>query len=718
MKRSGSRCAVTDRSIRKTPRLRRIVARAAVSIALMMSVSTAHAGKVDTSKRMDALESEVQRLSATAGRLDRTVAPGRGFITRDKAIRRYEDYVYYHLIGRYEQAAEGFYTLVTTASLTDSGFHGDAEWYLAESLYKMGNLRTAEANYRVIVNNESHIFRQDAVRRLLEIYVDLDDEFSFEDLYQSEIVSGRVGSSDLVVYAVGKAFFRKGDIVEAKSTLNDVSRESPYYRKSQYILGAIMVLEGNLDAALQIFRAIVELSVETSDDRRVLDLSLLALGRIHMHRGQFQEASSHYGRISADSEYLADKLYEEVWTYIKQKEELRRVRVENLSGRADDELAVMQRREQDLVQQALRGVDIFLLKFADHQYAGQLRLVRGHLHIQAVEYQQALTAYEGVIADYAPIRERFRDLADSSEKPREYFQKLLAHADAVDGSADQLPAFAVSMVMSDRELSKAITIYRDLEQQRQMLAMSETIIGELRGALQNATGIGGFENIRYEAQFARSLIAQRHFELVELEELVLEDSLSGDARRQLGSLRDPRLAAQAVSLQAVSDGDYARLQSDIDELRRVRQGYRAQVQDATTQGLFSRIDGMHTALRVADRVIADAEGRLVPLEQAELRSIRARFDREVLLVEQQRGDLTKTLAEAEEVSIELTRSGFGRLEDFFADSVLRADVGIVDVYWAQKVEVSDEKRRVIEERNNLRTRILNRFEQVEQKLRI
>ena len=106
------------------------------------------------------------------------------------------------------------------------------------------------------------------------------------------------------------------------------------------------------------------------------------------------------------------------------------------------------------------------------------------------------------------------------------------------------------------------------------------------------------------------------------------------------------------------------------------------------------------------------------MELEELGRIRDRFDVEVANVERQRGELAETLTSAEAVSIALTRSGFGRLEDFFAASVLRADVGIVDVYWAQKVEVSDEKTRVIEERNELRDQISRRFELIEQKLRL
>ena len=173
-----------------------------------------------------------------------------------------------------------------------------------------------------------------------------------------------------------------------------------------------------------------------------------------------------------------------------------------------------------------------------------------------------------------------------------------------------------------------------------------------------------------------------------------------------------------TSLQAIAEADSATVQQDLDALRGQLQPLRRQVSDPRMSDLFSKIDRQHEILWTADRKLSDASRRLGPLESEELTRIRARFDREVAEVDKQRQELESTLTEAQTVSEDLTRSGFGRLEDFFADSVLRADVGIVDVYWAQKVEVSDEKTRVIEERNALRDQISRRFELIEQKLRL
>jgi len=98
--------------------------------------------------------------------------------------------------------------------------------------------------------------------------------------------------------------------------------------------------------------------------------------------------------------------------------------------------------------------------------------------------------------------------------------------------------------------------------------------------------------------------------------------------------------------------------------------------------------------------------------------LKSRFDREVEAVSMQREMLAATTLEAERVSTDLTRAGFGRLEDFFAESLLKADVGIIDVYWGQKIEISDEKTRVLNERRHLSEEIGRRFDLIEQKMKI
>ena len=229
------------------------------------------------------------------------MTPGKGFFTEDEAVRRYQDMVYLYLIGEYGQAAEGFFALVTTMALGQSGLHWDAEWYLAESLFQMRNGRSAEQQYRQIFETTDHPFRDDAIRRLLEIYVENDDLESFYALYEGEIVSGRVKTSDRITYTVGRAFFGHQDYLHAKTELDAIEQVSPFHFRALYIRGAIAVAEGDLEYAETTFKTLISMPVGTSIDREVWDLSQLALGRISMELGRFEEATTYYEAIAGNS---------------------------------------------------------------------------------------------------------------------------------------------------------------------------------------------------------------------------------------------------------------------------------------------------------------------------------------------------------------------------------------------------------------------------------
>jgi len=728
-------------------------------------------------EQLDRIEVDASQITKTTDSLEEQVAPGRGFITEHQATERYQDYVYLFMVGDYETAAEGFFTLVTTAALSDAGLHRDAEWYLAESLFSMGNLATAEARYQVIADDMQHPFRDDAVRRLLELYASSGQVQAFYALYEQEIVQGRVRPTDIITYAVAKAFYRSDDMPAAKKNFNAFAADSPFYRKARYFLAAIEVREGNLEGALPYFNEIIELSVNTLEDREVLDLSLLGLGRVFYEQGRYQEAAEIYGKIGGDSEYLADKLYEITWTFIKQEE----------------------------FREALRGVEIFLLAYPEHQYAAQLRVLQGHLFMMQENHDDALSAYESVIVDYTPVRDKFADLASSDEDPGQYFQKII-DLDAAAGTAEGLPPFAVAMMLSDAELSRSLTVYRELERQRQNVEISEGLIVELEKVLGSSAGIGGFDQLRYDVLLSQGRGKELMLELLTseiaytracggasvqgpLDAVEAEMKKTADLMQGAGQQRELRQQEKQEELQAVrediekvqqelsalqGEADLIRKQlatttqlnedeiadlenrlGDIDEeiasmTERVGElkGEEATIAKETSSDaaldreviaaiisveksakahrrgcsseeatiLFQRVDGLRTALRHDQSRLGKVRERIETNESSEMGRIRTRFNFEVREVAAQRALLDKTILEAQDVSIGLTRAGFGRLEDFFSESVLKADMGVVDVYWAEKLDVADQKAKVQSEKAALLSDLEARFQLIRQKL--
>ncbi len=763
-----------------------------MAITLLLALGlVATAGIVED---LDRAEVSADELLLTAEQLDHRIAPGRAFINQVDALARFEDNLFKLMIGEYREAAEGFFALVTTGVLQDQGLHRDAEWYLSEALLGMGNVVTAEARFRVVAEDDGHPFREEAVRRLLELYATTGQEERFNELYESEIVRGRVEASGIVAYTIAKSFAVRGDRERARTYFESVPEDDPYYTRARYFLGVLAVQEGDLEAAIPFFEAAAAGSVTDVAHRKVQDLALLALARIAYERSDFTTAGDYYQQIGGDSHYLADVLREQVWSFIKQ-------------NRYDE---------------ALRAIDLFLLAFPEHRYTGELRVIQGHLYMGCAQqpercpnpdfpsgegdaYERALVTYERIVEDYTPIQQRFATLAASEEEPEQYFRQVFA---ARTPDATGLPAFAISMMRDDDELHHAITVYERLQEQHADLEESERIIVELGAILAGPTQVGGFEASRYQAISNQARAIREQVELLDLEkawlaeqdvdgierfeqEMATIQSMARDAEKRVQRQRrlqqrqsgaSSALHAEMQELErAIADGhdeialirrklaapnaldeqarrdverelaaveDELNLSRDrLSELRvrlsqlrmpldattevaassagvdeelnsaigNLRDSYRA-MRPAKATAIARRFDAIHQRLQNAQEIYARVLDRIELLADTEIERIRQLFEKEVEEVRSQRTEIASVTDVTEELAVAITRRGFARMADFFEDSVLKAEMGIIDVYWARKLEIADQRERIQNERNRLVAELERRFAIIRQKM--
>ncbi len=321
-------------------------------------------------------------------------------------------------------------------------------------------------------------------------------------------------------------------------------------------------------------------------------------------RNDFLTATDFYGRVSGDSAYYADVLFELVWTFIK----------------------------QDKYDRALEAVELFLLAYPEHRYTGELRVLQGHLHMgcgQTPEkcpsptidltgaepidaFDQALAAYETIVVDYTPLKDRFQGLADSDDEPKLYFEQVL-HLDD-DSSATGIPEFALAMMRDDVELSDALDVYGTVQQQKSDLAVAEGLVGELELLLSGDAALGGYDSARFEVVRNQNRAMTQKLALLELERvwLVDEDMVGNTA-----------------------------FTSDIDEIRAI---VREESNSASkTQGEKTEAEKRVEALR---QEIGDVEGDAQAVE-AQIATLRSSLTGETELSESKRAEINSELADLE-----------------------------------------------------------------------
>ena len=93
----------------------------------------------------------------------------RGLIGKNQAEDRFEKALVRYMLGDYKRAAPEFFILLETGSLSGYSFEREAEWYLADSAFRIGQYSVVEeASYAIIEQGVGHVFFTDAVRLLLE----------------------------------------------------------------------------------------------------------------------------------------------------------------------------------------------------------------------------------------------------------------------------------------------------------------------------------------------------------------------------------------------------------------------------------------------------------------------------------------------------------------------------------------------------------------------
>ena len=737
-----------------------------------------------TTDRLDRLEAQVVSAEQSLAQVKADVTDRAGFLGAEEARRRFEDGVYHYLVGDYDKAAKTFFTLVESGALDPSDvLLSDSQYYLGECLFELGNFALAEEAFQEIIDEgPAHPFFRDGVRRQLELYGLTGQGKKFYALYDRYIVTGRVEPTDLVKYTVGKSFYRQEEMVRAKSMLGEIPTSSMYYGRAHYLLGAILVREGSFGDAMVEFEKASAISVDTPEDREVVDLANLALGRLAYETSDLVASAEYYQRIDRNSRYFADALYEVGWTFIKQGD----------------------------YQQALQSVEIFLLAYPEHRYTAQLKLLQGHLNMKEAEYESALVNYEEVVAEYTPVHDAIRSIEQDAMQPMEWFGTIveLESLDRYYGS--DIPGYAVEMLAADPEVARAVEVQRDLNHQKAEIEASEQLIVELKTAFAGGDdAISSFQEGRRELNRLDLEVLRLKGELLQIEESWLLASLPENLHAEVRALRSERedlitsdgsraredasalaseyqkkadriqqdaakVAIQVEELSAQSkdlrsklgsaaldeeqrrevgarlsevDGDLDHARSELDSLTRERDdlerlareqrdaaddagaavmiaGYdklhgdlsalRRHVTTSDRTVVTSRIDGIWRRLDTVDSTGESIASRMGSLEATELSTLRRRLDEETRNVADQRREYTSRSITANTLADEVTRDGFNALGDEFAHSVLKADKGIVDVYWVRKVSVSEEREALGKEQEALLRELDGRFRLIRQ----
>lgn len=445
-------------------RLRRYLLAAALALPMAFSTSSALADRVgDLSKQITSYQQEV---TAMGGSLPR---PGRP--TTENQGRRLVDAQVAFSMGKHDSAALMLYDLVQKPGAEAE----TALYYLAEALMQKGD-RVAARGYfqQIVAAGSSNKYYQQALERLVELAITLGDPTGIED-YQATLLGIPAASRrPSVPYVLGKYAFSQGKYDDAVSFFREVPKGSAYELQALYFSGATSIAKKDLARATEIFEDLVNRKPKSTIDRRVIELSQLALGRVYYERDQPSKSIDSYLLVDRKSDLFPDALYEVGWVYVKSKQydkALGALELLALSDPSSSKTATVQilegnlriRKAQMLKEKEIAGID----PGAD----------------PALEYEKARLLFATTHNQYAPSHSELDRLLAAKEDATQFLAQITGRSSRTFQVNSAMPEVAAAWVREDAEVQRVVSVETDLAQIEGNIREAELTIERLEGLL-------------------------------------------------------------------------------------------------------------------------------------------------------------------------------------------------------------------------------------------
>ena len=533
----------------------------------------------------------------------------------------------------------------------------------------------------------------------------------------------------------------QGRLEQARKGFIAIPSGTEFSLRSKYFVGTIHTLRGEYLDAIAAFHGTLGHEPANEQERKVIELTYLALGRLYYETEQLDQAVEAYRAVEQTSPQFDEALFELAWTYIRMGDAI----------------------------QAERALEVLSVAAPDSPLNADGKVLRGDLLARNGRYDEAEVVFDEVRATFGPIRDALLDMRREHSDLHAYFRGVVReNLDDFDID-DFLPESARRWIELEGDYERALDVLADLSKSKQLVTETDELAQRITAALSAPNRISVFADLRRHrerttglrnrAALARGAIIESENQVrgsrqAEVERvrsrrrelyatlmkmpIETEDFVDRDMER-LGEFRAAEQALQGLRVEIL--GLEARIVASrtglpaIDPQKVDPRALRAQLaeHEAEIKGYEEQLTWIRRRLEVGrlrvgvgdkryqaddverdkfidlvdrERELAGSAGpqydtaykRVAALERqldqrdAEVAAVvRQRVSQMLATVEQETANLGRYRAalgslegETEDVVGAITYLNFNRVHDRFYDLVLRADVGKIDVSWARR----------------------------------
>lgn len=432
-----------------------------VALAPLVVVPAARAE--DTERKLAAYEAEARQIGSDLPELNK--------LTGKASQKRLVDAEVAFALGEYNQASLMLFELANQPGAEQER----ATFFLGESLFLKGDKGAARTYYQQIVqrNNTGGKYYQPALIRLVEIAVHQKDS---TDIDQVVAALNNTPATSEVPYVKGKLAFSQDKHDEAIGLFNQVPKGSEHEMAALYFTGVSYVAKKDVSRATEIFTDLTSRKPKTVNDRRISELSHLALGRLYYERDQPSKAIDSYLHVDRRSDLFADALYEVAWVYVKGKQ----------------------------YDKALRALELLHLSEPTSQKTPTVRILEGNLRIRkaqmlrqnlingtieknpqdpSTEYDKAAAVFAETHDLYLPSYKALEHMVDSNSDPAQYLAQIAGRSPTAFQATAPLPEAAAQYLRDEPDVQRIVSVESDLGDVETNLKQTEAMITRLEAVL-------------------------------------------------------------------------------------------------------------------------------------------------------------------------------------------------------------------------------------------
>jgi tetratricopeptide (TPR) repeat protein len=437
---------------------------AAVAVAALTGVAYADD---DIDNRLAAFEAEARQLGADL--------PMPNQVSGSAGQRRLLDAEVSYALGDYDAAALTLFDLASRPG-TD---RETATFYLAESLFQKGDRGAAVGYYEQVVSGGTVAskYYQPALERLIEIAIQRRDETNLDaHLAALDRVSPTLRLPS-VPYVRGKLSYSQGKYDEAIAFFQDVPKGSDIELQAAYYLATTYVAKQDLGKAIDLFTDLIGRKWRTPNDRRMVELSQLALGRLYYERDQASKSIDSYLLVDRHSDLFPDALYEVSWVYVKSKQYDKALRTLELLAQSDPQstktptVKILEGNLRVRKAQMIRGAQIQGTLDAKEQDS------------PATEYDKAVALFTETHDIFLPSYTALSRMVAGGTPPERYLAQIAGRSEHVFQVAAPIPEAAVQYLRDEPAVQRVVAVEGDLEEIHANIVETETTIARLEGVL-------------------------------------------------------------------------------------------------------------------------------------------------------------------------------------------------------------------------------------------